>query len=490
MVTHVESSLLQSYAKQELEPIAKEQIETHLAACDKCSARLDHVVSGLTMLSEAEIPEFSALDWRRIEIQVSRRLQERSFIPPNRLWNLLDGLKAGPLVLGTAATLALSLVVWFSTSTQSQLSSDNPIPEKVALAPAQNNVVLAPTRNIMLASGRQFEVRGAGLRAISDSVSDMPVFEFGAGALQVTEIKRSSEPVSPLGLMAVGFKATAHSSEFTLRYWANSVEVEVAEGQIQIHTPKSQSSEVARGEIKRLNLDSIETTKKIVEPSPSTNAAPAVVAEKRVLTRDLTPKPPPKVFAPKVQAQFDIEVIPPKKDQISTLWETAREAYYGSADIARGVEPALRLLELAHPGEGVIRAEYGGALNLLCAAYIASDGLQEATRFCEQALNIEKVAEKRRTLHARLGRLYGGLGQNCQRAVEHFTKALAFGKTSILDEGTVLGRARCALELGDNELAEKDLSQLFSRGPKLVRKKEAEALLESLKRRQNKKLTK
>jgi hypothetical protein len=64
---------------------------------------------------------------------------------------------------------------------------------------------------------------------------------------------------------------------------------------------------------------------------------------------------------------------------------------------------------------------------------------------------------------------------------------LVFGDASLLDEQTILGRAQCALALGDVSLAKSDLSVLARRGDRLIRKSEVEHLLQILETVQNKK---
>jgi hypothetical protein len=95
---------------------------------------------------------------------------------------------------------------------------------------------------------------------------------------------------------------------------------------------------------------------------------------------------------------------------------------------------------------------------------------------CQRWLSVEPSAARAREIHRRLAHLYADRLGRCGDALDHFGALIVFGRASLLDEDALLGRARCALELGDLDLAALDLSVLEGQGNRVARRAEASAL--------------
>jgi len=482
---HIEAAELHAYTQEELDPQKYQYVVEHIAECASCRSKCDWIKSGLTLVKKAEIPELDALAWHRIERQVRRGLEDAQpsdqggwFETPRIDW----GAYAPAAILAFSVLIAIGIGLRSGPDTAAERQSGqtqihlqaNTVASVATDESSPAEAGSEPGRQWVSKSGRQFRLRGLGLRGAKEVQVGPPVFELQRGELEVLELIKSGDQASALGLQAQGFRATAHSSEFAVRYWADAIELEVGQGEVAVERPENQAAIIKKGQRRSVLLK-----KPADAPSgEQVKLAPAQPA----------PAPAPITTPARIQveAESEVAVIPPQSDEVAMLWGKARRLYYREASREEAMATARRLLNIASKD----RSERPKALRLLCEASISSENSEEAIEICEQALSEATIAEVRRSLHRRLGRLYENGLKNCQRAVEHYTKALTFGASSLLDEGTVLGRARCALNLGELTLAESDLKRLLQRGAKLVRGNEVRLLRQELKHRQNKKVRK
>ena len=423
---HYESATLHAFARRELSARAYGEIRDHLETCLDCRQRCDFVRAGSALLAhEASVPELDPLQWRRIELGLRRQLETPKVRAPR--WAVPRfGWAFG------AAGLALLVLVALNLKNPSPSVSTRPesVPElatrsKTVAEPANPSALVlrqrpgsaAVTRStpistppttaprtspatrrvgalgteLVLQSGRAFRLRGTAMAAIDEANPQRPVLRLRPGELQVREIIREKGLSAELGLEAPGFRATAQSSEFALRYWARSVQVEVGQGAIQIEIPEEQAKKVTKGEVAKIAL------------------APRLVPEPAPLDRPVGVSKPSSaqgsviLGAPEeARAEVQVDVIPPQTSRLAALWAEAEQEYYGRGRADVAVLRAKQVLKEARPDQ----VEYHRSLNLLCEAYISVAEAQGASEYCEKALFYEVVAEKRRSLHRRLGLVY------------------------------------------------------------------------------------
>ena len=464
---HYEPAILHAYIRNELSPETSGEISNHLAQCHQCRELCDFVDSGGRLLVSEPVPEFSPLVWRRIEVQLERQRKQQMDRHLGGYPSSLAWLRRPVSLVAIAGAFAMALVFVVPKF----LSDKNPrlVETRPLLAKSAVKSMPVDGRRVSLESGRQFHIRGNALARITDSPRQMPVFTLGPGELEITELLTNSESSAPLGLVAPGFRAVANSSDFAVSYWSRSIDLAVSEGVVEIEQPKTAVQTIKPGQATRISLP---------PPAPKT-AKPGrpTIAAKR--SSQLAVSPATSQATPKTE----VDVIAPDRSDIEILWESAVSAYYQQGKR----EVAIELLEqiVRENPDGAVRRK---ALGLMCEAMISLKRGPEAAKYCEQSLYYETVVENRRSLHRRLGSVYREMVGDCQKAIEHFSKALAFGGSSLLDERTILGRAFCAYELGDVGLAESDVKLLTSRGAKLIRKIEVKELLHLLKTGQNTKV--
>lgn len=469
---HYEAAVLHSFVKDELSLSLTREISAHIQDCEDCQASCAFVRDGFKLLLDDGVPDLDPMAWRRIEVQLDRKRKAQTDA------HLIGGFGwsswwTRPSIWLTAGSLTLAALFGVWTLKRPSVPAIELVTKSipVTLKTPLETKARAKGHDLILDSGRKLIVRGTPGTKLVQKQGEIPVFRLEKGELQVTEVIGANDIRKPLGLRAPGFRATARSSEFAVRYWARSVELEVGQGSVNVETPKSEFQTVESGQMAKIDLASVDKTQKSSSSSQERKGKGANRASQRAADF----KDP--------MTDTEVDVIPPERSPLDTLWILASQAYYGRGETTDALVAAKKILATGSPDD----RQYLQALNLLCEASISLEDGKSACYYCEKALSFERVSESRRSLHRRLGLVYREMMGDCQKAIEHFSKALVFGDTSLLDEQTVLGRAQCAYALGDYALAESDLNLLAQRGQNLIRKNEVSDLSQLLKTSQNKK---
>jgi hypothetical protein len=380
---HIEAAVLHAIARNELEASAQSSTTEHLRTCRHCQSKLDWIASGLTLVEADSVPDLDALAWHRLETRLRRGIQDAQRVDePSRAWSWpwpVDGRQlwaqhSPAVVFGLLLLVALGFGLQrrfvsgagFSRPAvvgQRTLAQVNSGSSQSLLAQTDPS---EPTKNWVSRSGRQFQLEGSGLESLRDEAGHFPVFQLQVGHLVVRERLKPTAFPQPLDLRAPGFRATARSSDFAVRYWADTIELEVRQGELAVLSPKILSGPIKKGERKRVRLkppapiDPESEGNRIRSARPSVSAVAAPVIQK----------------FDEVKFEQSVDVIPPKIDEISRLWQIAQRQYYAESAIPLAKATAQKLLDLAASD----RPERGPALRLLCEAAIAMADHGEAVQ--------------------------------------------------------------------------------------------------------------
>lgn len=152
------------------------------------------------------------------------------------------------------------------------------------------------------------------------------------------------------------------------------------------------------------------------------------------------------------EGETRVSVETSMRDPIAEKWEAASRAYYVDHDEPRALALADEIVE-----EGGDRREVTYAQEMRCEAYIGRGETARAVESCNALLAREGDPEAARTVHYRLATIYRVQLKDCRDALQHYNKAMVFGRATLLDDQALAGHAECALELCDIEGAKRDL---------------------------------
>lgn len=475
---HLPEASLHAYVAGEVDPPSQAAIKAHLSACEECQGRLGRVrvVQGLFRGMAPKEPD--ELAWRRIRERVRATLESDAAPDSAHTIDLLMGRRWLPAAL--AAVAAIAVVVVFLPHKQ---RGPAPAPPVVASAPAAAPTTTEPNTEaqvitsgpapleLTLASGASLKV-AAQSKVVSEAPTGPKVsLTLESGALDVSLPHRPAEGES-FEVHTPGFVATARSTDFSVGYRADEFSVEVREGEVDVEGPavgaKKTVTEGERlaGSTRGRAPRAAEGKDKVTARAPSrTPSRPAPEAE------GPSPESHPIVSSSEGETTVVVEAVP--LDPVAEAWRQASEAYYQHKDLDRAIERALVVQR------AVGRPEARLAQQLLCDAYISKAQPVEAIDACRVLLQ-GAGADEARTIHYTLGTIYRAQLKDCRRAIEHYNQAVVFGRATLLDDEVRLFRARCALEIGDLDLAWRDVTTLNGRAGRLARPAELEALKQRL----------
>ena len=458
---HLPPEVLQAYAAGELDPARRGACEAHLKGCGRCRERLAQV-RGLHQLLQAAQPRGpDDLAWRRIRDRVRSQLEEDAHQGVSTL-DLVMGRRW--VTAGLAAAAAVALMVWFGRKPEPK-----PAPKAVVAraAPVQALSTGAAPASVELGAGLEVELGARGGLEIGASARDAIELDLKTGRLVVSDF-RAEDRTTSVEVRATPFRLRSRQASYELTRMSSGIEVDVATGQVTVTGPGLDFPEqIGPGAPKRL-----------ADPSaPSKVVAKVEPREKPSIEVDV-PQVAPPGSRPREGAMVDetpvieeattrVEVEAPD-DPVAKAWVEARAAYYRRRDLDETVRWAQEVRRIAGR-----RPEAKWATNLLCEAHTAAERAAEAVVACGELL--ERVSgEEARQVHKRLAELHRTKLKDCASAIEHYNKALVFGQTTPLDEDARLGRAECALQVGDKDLAKRDLAHLEAsrtfRRPELIRR--------------------
>jgi hypothetical protein len=209
-------------------------------------------------------------------------------------------------------------------------------------------------------------------------------------------------------------------------------------------------------------------------PEPPLKAKPAERARLRPYEPmgPPAPTPPPPAVG---EAESEVHVIAPPLDPIEERWQRASRAFYQERNAPEAIALAEGLLK-----DGGARPEVSLARDLLCEAYVSIRDPDKAVAACERVLAATPDDEGKRAMQYRVGMLYRTLVKDCRQAIPHFSAAIVFGGRTLVDEQALIGRANCALDLGDLATAERDVAMLERHAETLVQTSEFVELKERL----------
>lgn len=485
---HIERAILHAYAAGDLDPARRSAVSAHVEACAACSADLTAIRGLLSALAECTPPNLDDLKWRRIEqavgLDLEREARAKISRPQHRWW--MPGISA-------AAAAAAVLLVLTLLPREPTTPSEPPIPRRAGTTMVSAVESGATPFEVTLASGRTLELSGHARVEILEDSAEGARLHLQHGQLSVRAPQRVAG--ARVDLEAPGFTVLADSRDFSVGFWASETFVRVRHGSVRVDGAAFGGSTIVEAGGSKIVRQTQAAT---VEGGPESGASSTHVAAPRgshavssgppALAVPATPRARPLTrlaspsaaqtaarHAPEPSADTRVEVIAPVRDPIRDRFVQASRALYEDDDPIRAIE--LADLVVLRAGE---RPEARDALELLCQAHIAASQYERAATACTRLLELEPKTERARATHRRLGTLYGEHLSDCSRAVDHYTSAIVFGVTTMLDEGAVLGRARCYVELEKLDFAARDVDFLEQRGRRLARRAELDELKKAL----------
>ncbi|MCK6548433.1 zf-HC2 domain-containing protein [Myxococcota bacterium] len=155
--------------------------------------------------------------------------------------------------------------------------------------------------------------------------------------------------------------------------------------------------------------------------------------------------------------QTRVEIEAPS-DPLAALWLETTKAYYEARDIPRALSLAKRIVD-----EGGQRPEVALAEEILCDGYTVTRQARSAVAACQALLRRAEAAgleERARAIHYQIGTLHRVELGDCAAAMYHYGRSVVFGRTSRFDDEALMWRVDCAIQLGDENSARRDLALL------------------------------
>jgi hypothetical protein len=487
---HPEAADWQAWLAGEGAPAIRAEREAHLETCARCAAELERVRRTLLLLVA---PDLDELSWRRLQSRVQAELDAPA--PQRRPTRVLGrplAIAAGLAGLGLIGALVLprpepsspppgvSAAAPLPPPSPAPPPVPRPPPTAVAAASEADGGDDAPLLSsglspfeVRLAAGHRLELSGhAEVRVLRDGAESVEL-ALAEGQLEVRAPGAPSAPVS-VTVQTPEFTVAGRSPHFVVGRWSDRAFVAVRAGTMAVRTAHEPERTVAAGERRRLDPP-VETADPTVgpepRPAPPRALAPPPARGRRPGSRSPVAAAPTDPVTRVSVLRAPIRPDPIGPDELSERWTRLRATYFEDGRAAEAVELAEALA--ADAGS---RPEGRWALDLLCQAQLRLGAAERAVEACQRWLSVEPSAARAREIHRRLAHLYADRLGRCGDALDHFGALIVFGRASLLDEDALLGRARCALELGDLDLAALDLSVLEGQGNRVARRAEASAL--------------
>lgn len=420
----MEIETLHAYAAGEVPEAASTAIKAHVESCSTCAEGLGRVRAMRALMGQMAPAPIDDLSWARL----GRRIQAELRTPPSVRPQLELGRWIAPFVViaGTALATAVVVMAWPGTPSETRVVPMNELvvgPPRPALLPVDPEV--APSEasepspsplydldlegSRLVASGEAFDVDlrgGLKLRLaprsevrVLSSTPEKVVLQVMRGKLDVAQVDVQGPHVE---LRAPGLKATARGARFTVALVANAPAVlQVQAGDVH----------VARADAPRAATSPIPSSAAVVAASPS----PAV------------PEQP---------------------------WMAAQRAWH-EGRYESALKTARAIVDAGTGGAETQRS----ALGMVCDAEVALDHVESAILACEAHLT-HVDGHEARLIRFRLAQIYRTRMNNCARAIQYYDRMVVVGSAAAIDRDALLGRAECALSLGDLDVAARDLGFL------------------------------
>jgi hypothetical protein len=448
---------LQAYAAGELTPAERAQVEAELEAVPENRARLERVQSMRGLLLEAAPGEPDDLTWKRMQQRVQAKLAE----PVRR-----ESKSGVWLPVGIAAAAVVATLILLDREKVEPVaprSFDAVGPQVLASGSAPLDVTLASGTSLHLAPSSEVLVQSPQAQPTELMLE--------VGQLDVRSPVRLLQGRPAVTVRTPRYVASAASEDFTVGYRADSYFVEARDGEIAVRGEGFEDGTVVRAGERR-------TVQSEKPPAPSRvkqilNQS-VKKAEKASRTADEigTPPAPASEVKESSEGETSVQVVLEETDPVKRKWLEAAVAYYERRDLPAAIDLARSVV-----AEAPNRAEGRMAEVLLCEALIATQRAPEAIEACEARLRRPHTEEEKREIHFLLATIHHRHLSDCERAIEHYGRAMVFGGTSLLDDRVRLFRATCALDLGKLDLATVDLQTLKAHRNRLPNPEELDRLL-------------
>ncbi len=499
---HPEPAALHAYAAGEVDPVERSSIRSHVEDCASCRLQVVQIEGALSLFADMGAVDLDDLSWRRLEQRVRTELDQPVPTRANvfhRMWQ--------PVAM--AGVVVAALLVWFAPR-------PGPV-VRVATPVAKVNVPTLKSGHapfeLRLASGPQLVLSGHAQVRVTDETEDRVRLALDEGQLHVRLIG-DYQTEGHVELVTPEFHITASAGDFQVGYWADEAYIDVVAGPIHVEGRSFSGRQILRtGErrIIRRPADPCEPgtagcelaapAERAAAPKPTPKRAqrvapaaktPGPKSEKAALDVPAAPTvrelesaggadPSPATVEVTVEApksNTTVEVVAPDRDPLTVRYERAQALFYRENQ----AEHAITLAESIVTTGGE-RQEVALAWRLLCDAYIATSRPDDAVKACESVLATEPDRERQRPTHRLLASLYADQVGDCDKAIEHFSAVIVFGRASMLDDAAHIGRARCAIEVGNLELARRDIELLETRRNRLQIPAVLDDLIQSLRAR-------
>lgn len=447
---HLSDARLHALLAGELDPAQKAAVEAHLQACEQCRQRKEEVSRVQSLLSQVTPQEPDDLAWRRLQERVRVKLEESA---SEQEVNTIDIIRGRRWVsAGLVAAAVVALLVWFAPRRQpSRPEGQGLVAQKDAQVISSGNAPL----NVQLVSGTQLHLENQSEVVASSPGADKTQIELKRGAVAV-RMPQKAGSLRPVHVRTPAFSTVAYSRDFSVGYQSSSYFVHVREGYVEVEGPGFEGKQrVEKGErqVVHLKTPNKKSEKGTSQPDSGV-AAPA------------TDKIAPKKQFETVETVRDssegvtkVEVLSvPVVDPLGESWRAANQAYYGKRDFKEAIRLASKVA-----AAGKNRPEGPLAVRMLCEARMSLGQGAQAIKACEKLLELESNQEQIRLVHYTLATIYRDQLNDCESAIRHYNRATVFGRTLRLDDEVRFFRATCALEVGNLDLADADLSALESR---------------------------
>jgi hypothetical protein len=488
---HPADALLHAFVAGEVDPAQRAAISQHLESCAQCreaKARVEAVTGLFPKMQPLDLDE---MRWRRISQGVMSHLENEGL--QHRHWSIANAFfRPGWAALGVAALVAIVVVVWIAPRSISVLSPAAKVEKKreggvstIVTGQTALALTLPPGVSLRLSPNARVVARS--------TVPPQIALDLDFGTLEIVE-PETAPPNEAITIRTPDFITTAQRSDFTIGFESDRFFVRVRRGEATVEGDALEKAKTVRAKdalvLAREGSTWREEAKPTAEVVPPARLPPSI--ERRRAAGLVKPKvheeetPPPPVSMKSqppadenVHSSYEgvtkVEVEAPPEDVIAKKWHDASFAYYKKNDVRRAVALANDIV--AGGGE---REEVLLALDLLCEAHLHLQQPKRALEACEARLERETDPEAIRAANYRIANIERQQLHDCRGAMDHYSKAMVFGRNSLLDNDALVWRASCALDLGDLDAAKRDIALLDARSALLARPGELAELKDRL----------
>ena len=441
---------LHGYVSGDLTPEVEAQVEAQLKVCPESRRRLEQVESVHGLLRTMVPKPLDDLSWERMR----RRIQQDLAQPkPQPQKHFLRGLPLGV----AAAAILLTVVAVQQRPHQSPRVA--PSPQTLNSGSGPLSVTLASGTALTLAPQSKVSIREPGA---------LPTrLKLTMGELDVQNPQRTHQGAPSVVVQTPAYVAKAFSRDFTVAYQAQRYFVESRDGTVRVEGEAFKDGvTIHAGERRVVKTQRPSRVQVLLEASLEK-------AKKRAATRSPAVKK-------SSSGQTRVEQVFEDADPVKQRWLQTAQAYYEGRDLPRAIRLAREVVELAPE-----RPEARMAEALLCEAFVATGQAQSAISACQARLARPQTDAERRQIHLMIGRIQHQQIGDCAQAIDHYTKAMVFGGTSLMDDRVRMFRATCGLEVGNLALVRADLAALENRRDQLPNPRELDTLRQRLAERES-----